>query len=285
MGKVTISAKGNEVALVIPQQAFKELGLDSNADYEIVKAKEGIWVLTACEKPVQEEKPAQEENPLDEKIFTLLKKKNLTDRVEKKFETFLSKEELVRFNELLKEGRIIAFRLSPKYKRAVYKTKEEIEKNAKMDSKTGSEAVGKKEIEKKDTEEKNVEEKSIGEKESECFNAKEKRPDEYTLEKDGFLVFKNAENAKILSVKLKKEIDDGEIRGIKSFDGFYYVVQNELYQKYRTGVLSAIKEKADGVAGITKQIRISKMLARVVCELLKDEGEIIEKRKDKFQAI
>ena len=59
----------------------------------------------------------------------------------------------------------------------------------------------------------------------------------------------------------------------------------ELYQKYRTNVLSAIKEKANGIAGIAEQIKISKMLARVVCELLKDEGEIIEKRKDNFQAI
>ncbi len=281
MGKVTVSAKGNEFSLIIPQNAFKELGLDENSSYELVKAKEGIWVLTTCEKPVQEKKPVQKENPLDKKIFAMLKKKNLTDRVEKRFETFLSKEELVRFNELLKESKIVAFKLSPKYKRAVYKTKEEIEKNVKMDSEaedTEKESSGK-------IEEKKIGEKRIGEKDSESFDAKEKRPDEYTLEKDGFLVFKNSQNAKILSVKLKKEIDDGKIRGIKSFDGFYYVVQNALYQKYRTDVILAIKEKAAGVAGIAERIGISKMLARVVCELLKDEGEIIEKRKNNFQAI
>ncbi len=276
MGKVIVSAKGNEYSLIIPQNAFKELNLDENSYYEITKAKEGIWILTVSEKSVQKE------NPLDEKIFTLLKKKNLTDRVEEKFETFLSKEELVRFNELLKEGTIIAFKLSPKYKRAVYKIREEIEKNTKMDSKV------KKETSKgKDTgiEGKKIEEKKLGEKDSESFETKEKRPDEYTLEKDGFLIFKNSQNAKILSVKLKKEIDDGKIRGIKSFDGFYYVVQNPVYQKYRTDVLSAIKEKAAGIAGIAEHIGISKMLARVVCELLKDEGEIIEKRKNNFQAI
>ena len=139
MGKVIVSAKGNEYSLIIPQNAFKELNLDENSYYEITKAKEGIWILTVSEKSVQKE------NPLDEKIFTLLKKKNLTDRVEEKFETFLSKEELVRFNELLKENKIVAFRLSPKYKRAVYKTKEEIEKNVKMDSEKGNKTNEKKE--------------------------------------------------------------------------------------------------------------------------------------------
>ena len=269
MKKITVSAKGNEFSLIIPQNMFKELDLDKNADYEITKAKEGSWVLTQSKKPVLKE------NPLDEKIFSLLKKKNLADRVEEKFETFLSKEELVRFNELLKEGKIVAFKLSPKYKRAVYKTREEIEKNVKMNSKAGN----------KTNEKKESKPISSGEKDSESFGVKEKRPDEYTLEKDGFIVFKNSQNAKILSVKLKKEIDDGEIRGIKSFDGFYYVVQNTLYQKYRADVVLAIKEKVAGVAGIAERIEISKMLARVVCELLKDEGEIIEKRKDNFQAI
>ncbi len=304
MGKITVSAKGDGFALLVPQQMFKELGLDQKACYELARAKEGIWVLVKEEKldeMKRREKPVAE-NPLDKKIFALLKKKDLKDRVEKRFETFLSKEALVRFGELLKEGKVIAFRLSPKYKRAVYKTREEIEKNVKMNGETGNEnsenenpkgenktgvgkVQGKKEPETIGTGKKEPETIGTGKKESESFNAKEKRPDEYTLEKDGFLVFKNAENAKILSIKLKKEIDDGKIRGIKSFDGFYYIVQNELYQKYRTGVLSAIKEKANGVAGIGEQIGISKMLAKVVCELLKYEGEIIEKRKDKFQTI
>ncbi len=297
MGKITVSEKGGDFALLVQQQEFKELGLDSKACYELVKAKKGIWVLVACENPVQKE------NPLDKKIFALLKKKNLKDRVEKRFETFLSTEELVRFNELLKEGGVVAFKLSPKYKMAVYKTREEIEKNVKMDFETGNEtsnktknetsgekiaegkSSGKKASEKKVVGKKESETVGTGKKESEFFEAKEKRPDQYTFEKDGFLVFKNAQNAKILSVKLKKEIDEGKIRGIKSFDGFYYVVENALYQRHRANVLSAIKEKAAGVAGIAEQIEISKMLARVVCELLKDEGEIIEKRKDNFQAI
>ena len=124
------------------------------------------------------------------------------------------------------------------------------------------------------------------EKQSESFDADEKRVDEYSLQKDGFLVFKNSENAKILSVKLREDIEGGKIQGIKGFDGFYYIAENDLYLKHRARVLDAIKsEKGILLEKIAEKAGISKMLAKVVCEFLKDEGEVIEKRKDSFQAI
>ncbi len=259
MVEVRVSAKGKELALLVQEKEFNQLGLDQDAAYEIVKARKGVWVLLEKEK--------ERENPLDMKIFGLLKGKDLKDRVEGKFERFLGKEELPRFKEMLMEGSIVAFRLSPKYKRAVYKTREEIEKNVKLGKRGKEQGIPAK-------------------KESESASAKEKRPDKYSLETDGFLVFKNRENAKILSAKFRNEIEGGKIRGIKSFDGFFYVVESPLYQKYRERALAMIKaEKGIGHAKIAEKIGISRTLARIVCELLKDDGEIIEKRKDQFQAI
>ena len=290
MGEVSVSAKGSDFALIVRQADFGRLGLDSNCGYELFRASDGIWVL------VKKEKMQVKENPLDARIFSLLREKDLNERVEKRFEKFLNKWEEARFRELLKEGRIVAFRLSPKYQRAVYKTREEIEKNIKVsrekgggqpepvpagraaESKaatggggSGSEGSGA---------------KACVEKQSESFDADEKRVDEYSLQKDGFLVFKNSENAKILSVKLREDIEGGKIQGIKGFDGFYYIAENDLYLKHRVRVLDAIKsEKGILLEKIAEKAGISKMLAKVVCEFLKDEGEVIEKRKDSFQAI
>ena len=284
MGELKFLAKGNDFALIVQQADFERLGLDKGCCYELFRASDGIWVL------VKKEKMQVKENPLDARIFSLLREKDLNERVEKRFEKFLSKGEEARFRELLKEGKIIAFKLSPKYQRAVYKTREEIEKNIKVSREKGSAqpksvsveraAKGKAEISE------GSEEKACAEKESESFDAEEKRVDEYSLQKDGFIVFKNSENAKILSVKLKEDIEGGKIRGIKGFDGFYYIAENDLYLKHRGKVLDAIKaEKGILLEKIAEKAGISKMLAKIVCEFLKDEGELIEKRKDSFQAI
>lgn len=291
MGEVSVSAKGGDFALVVRQADFEGLGLDSNAGYELFRASDGIWVLVKKQK-----KPVQE-NPLDARIFSLLREKDLNERVEKRFEKFLNKEETARFRELLKEGRIVAFRLSQKYQRAVYKTREEIEKNIKVSRQKGSgqpkavqaERAAEGNAAEGISEGRGAEgagEKAGAEKESESFDADEKRVDEYSLQKDGFLVFKNSENAKILSVKLKEDIEGGKIQGIKGFDGFYYIAESNLYLKHRAGVLDAIKsEKGILLEKIAEKAGISKMLAKVVCEFLKDEGEVIEKRKESFQAI
>lgn len=253
MGVVRVSSSDKGFALVLPKDLFQKLELDPAAEYELVKVRKGIWVLAASEKPLQKE------NLLDKRIFSLIAEKNLRDRVEGKFEKFLSKEELLCFKELLKQGRVVAFRLSPKYSKAVYKTREEAE---------------------------GAKEKPLQKKYSESSNAVEKPLEEYCLEKDGFTVCKNAVDAKILSEKLRRDIEEGRIRGIKSFDSFFYVMEEALYQKHRQKVLSLVKaEKGIGSEKISEKAGISKLLAKIVCEFLKEEGEIIEKRKDLFQAV
>jgi len=272
MGEIVVSKKDGDFALVVPQAVFNQAKLDPAAGYELVRVKKGIWVL------VQKEVQKPNENPLDAKILKMVKEKSLQERVEGKFEGLLEKEELARFKELLAEGKIVAFKLSPKYKKAVYKTKDDAEgKNPKgregakeKNLGTGEKAAG----------------KNLCIKESESFDAKEKRVDQYSFEKDGFLVFKNNTRAKHLSNQYKKEIEEGKIRGIKSFDGQFYIAENALYQKYRDKALAFVKvEKGIDSKKLAEKLGVSKILAKIVCEFLKEEGEIIEKRKDQFQAI
>ena len=254
MGKVAVSRKGSDFVLVIPQEMLGEFGIDQNAEFELFKAKPGIWVLVG-------EKAASEKSPVDLKILALLKEKGLKDRVEGMFERFLGKEEMPRFREMVKEGSIVEFKLSPKYKRAVYKTRQEAEENVKM-----------------------AENGKV--KKPEPGNGKEKPIEGYSLDQDGFLVCRENEKARLLSENLRKEIEEGKIRGIKSFDGFFYIAEESLYQKYKPKILGLIKEeKGIGIGKIAEKAGISKVLARVVCEFLKEEGDLIEKRKDQFQAI
>jgi hypothetical protein len=106
------------------------------------------------------------------------------------------------------------------------------------------------------------------------------------LEKEGFTVCKSPRDARILSEKFKEEIEKGEIKGIKGFDGLFYIIKGPLYEKHRKKVLETIQaNKEIGTEGIGQKTGVDRIVARIVCEFLKEEGEIIEKRKEKFQAI
>ena len=249
MGEIRVLAKGNEFALLIPQQLFSQLDLNPSAAYELVKAKKGIWVLV-------EKQPAAEkiESPVDKKIFAMLKQNRLQDRVEGKFEKLLNKEELQRFKEMLKEGSIVAFKLSEKYKRAIYKTRAEMEEEKKDGNQAGD----------------------AGNPAAACD----------VLEKSGFLLCKDEQMAREISQQLRKEIEDGNIKGIKGFDGFFYVIETQVYNKHRAKLLSLVNQrKSITVQQLAAEAGLSTALVKTACEFLKDEGEIIEKRHELMQAV
>ncbi|MDP2974481.1 MAG: hypothetical protein Q8N60_05500 [Candidatus Diapherotrites archaeon] len=246
MGEIRVLAKGNEFALLIPQQLFSQLDLNPGAAYELVKAKKGIWVLI--------EKEAVKENPIDKKIFAMLKQNRLQDRVEEKFEKLLNKEELQRFKEMLKEGSVVAFKLSDKYKKAVYKTRAEMEEEKKDGNQAGD----------------------AGNSAAACD----------VLEKNGFLLCKDEQSARAVSQQLRKEIEEGKIRGIKGFDGFFYVIETRVYNKHRAKLLSLVNQrKSITVQQLAAEAGLSTALVKTACEFLKDEGEIIEKRHELMQAV
>lgn len=244
---VSISTKENQFALLLSQEEFNLLGLDPGKEYELHKAKPGIWVLT--EKAAAEKKPAAElkESALDAKIFWLIKSKPLTARVEGKFEKLLNREEAKRLQHMVQEGKVVKFKLSPKYKKAVYKIAE------------------------------------AEKKESEDPDAAKKDIEQYEMQRDGFMVCLNEERAKRISEEMRKQIEEGSIKGIKSFEGYFYIIENGLYNKYREKVLRVIKEEKNVSLQKLKELAgISQTLAKIACEFLKDEGEIIEKRKEQY---
>ncbi len=266
MGEITISTKGNQFALLVSQRLFNELELNPDANYELLKAKKGVWVL------IEKAREGKEAKPIDKRIYSLLKQKSLKEKVEGKFERFLNREEQKRFREMLQEGSIVAFKLSEKYKKAIYKTREEIEKEQQA-------GKGQKEEQKAGEEIKEEQRGSKGQ-------GKEKPIEQYTLEKEGFLVCKNEQRVRKICQELQKEIKEGQIKGIKSFDGFFYVIESKLYNKHRNKVLSTIGgNKSITMQELAAKTGLSTLLAKIVCEFLKDEGEIIEKRKDLLQAV
>ncbi len=268
--------KDKHTVLILSEQESRDSGIELNKEYELVNAKKGIWLMVetgnaketqpkpAEEKPVEKEeqkakpKKSPREVELEAKIVEMIDSLPLGERVEGKFEEKLSEEEKPVFEAMIKESQVVAFRLSNKYKKAVYKLAAE---------KAGAA-------------------KDSGVKDAERTGAPEKKIEEYSLEKDGIMVIKNEQRAKSISARLSKEIKEGKIKGIRGFDGVFYVVEEELYKKYRELALKELRVKEKlALNDIAQKIGVSKTLARIVCEFLKDEGEIIEKSKETYQFI
>jgi DNA-binding HxlR family transcriptional regulator len=242
-----LKVKTKNGELLIP---LRKLGFKEDLEFEIIKINDNVFVASG-EKILKKEL-----NQVDEKIFSLLRFKKLNERVEGKFEKFLNKKELERFKELLKEGVIEKFKLSSKYKKAVYRLKEK---------------------------EKKREEKKI-----EKFDVKKQGSsiEEYSLEKNGFLIVKNEVRAKKLSEELKDRVKNGSIKGTKSFEGFYYIIETELYNKFADLFLREMSvKKTQNAEELSKKLNVCKELVKIVAEFLKEEGELIEKRRELYELV
>ncbi len=254
MVKAIESGKG--IALMFSEEEVRKLGLKLDAKYEVNKAKENLYVLTAVEPS------------MDEQIISLVHETPFKNRVEGVFEKTLDKDALKRFKEMVEEGKIIKFKLSEKYKKPIYKTLEEvkgkpIEKTESFPPKTSS----------------------VKEFEMPKLEAEEDM-ENYSLEKHGFIASKNGERIRQLSHDLRTEFEERELKGIKSFEGTYYLIKTQLYNSVKEKVLKELKEKKESkLENLIQKLQLNPELIKMTCEFLKEEGELIEKQKNLFKYV
>ena len=242
-------------ALILSEKEFNELGFDPGREYEFVKAKNGLWiVLDKGPKPSAN----AEETELEKKLLELVRKKSLSERVEGKFEKYLNNKELAHFRGMLAAKKIVLFKLNESYKHGVYKLPEEVE--AKKVPAAQLTAVS--------------------------SPATEKKPEEYSLDKDGFMVCKNHFEGLKAQQGMEARIKAGEVRGLKTFEGEVYFVRTDVLVLHRKKFLDYLAaKKLTGLDNAAKDLNISKTLIRVIAAFLDDEGELIEKRKGLYQIV
>lgn len=233
--------------------------LKDSKELEIIPNKKGIFLLIdKSNNEIKEEKEIMKKEDVEEelkiKLINKIKSKKLSDLVEGKFEETLSTKEVETLKQLLEEKRVIIFKLSDSYKKGVYKINSEENKETVYDS--------------------------------EKFTTDKKHAPDYNLEKDGFLATTNLERAKILSAEHKERIEDGELRGIKSFEGTYYLIDNDLLTNYTNKVINEFnKTQKIELVNLAQNLDASIELIKIVIEFLKEDGEIIERKKGTYQYI
>jgi hypothetical protein len=252
--------------VALSSEELKLLG--EGKEYELIPNQKGVFLLIEKQivaknegKQVCVSVPMHEElvNPLEEEkeqVLGLIKKGKLSELVEGKFEELLNDSQKKALTELIKEGEIFIFKLNESYKRGVYRVKEEEENENRT------------------------------KKDSEDFNAVEKSLEEYNLDNDGFLAVKNTDKARSISYEYEGMIKEGLLKGIRAFDGTYYLLQTNLLKNGITKIANAFNgAKSLTIEELAQKINYSKILTRIVCEFLKEEGEILEKRKGQYAYI
>ena len=229
--------------------------LEGITDLELIPEKKGVFLMIDKKISVEKEGaqicvsvPLIEEH---EEVIGLIKKGKLSELVEGKFEQKLNEKQKKALQELIASKKVFLFKLNDSYKKGVYRIREQTER-----------------------------------KDSEKFVAEKKVLPDYNLEVDGFIATVNTERAKALSSEYRERIEKNELKGIKSFEGIYYLIETSLIDKYLEKILRILKEKKEvELEEIAKKENFSTELAKIIIEFLKDEGEILEKRKGKYKFI
>lgn len=183
------------------------------------------------------------------KIATLLNDKNLTfqDKVEGSFETLLNKEDLSVFKEMLLNKEIEIFKLSDKYKKGVYQM--------------------------------------VSFNKPSSLPSKEQAADFSFFDTEKYIILSKPEDAKQFSSSYEAQIKAGDILGIKSFDGNYYVINKLLFTKIRDVIFSLNLKDSFSIDFLIEKTTFQKQALKVTIEILKEEGLIIEKRKETYQLL
>jgi len=231
---------GNTLSLPLNEQEAKALELEAGKDYEIIKARKGLYVL--LDSKIMEEEFFTK---VDEKIYAMLEKSAIQDRVEEKFESFLNHLELSRFDKMLKDGKVEKFKASEKYKKAVYRL-------------SGSEVPP----------------------------AQEKHAVQVQGAKGLFVNVKTEQQARELNDRHWKELKEGALKGLKDFDNNYYLIDSEMLAQSEEKVLNALKQmKAAGLEELSARTGIAAEMLKGVCAFLKEDGEILERKKGTYSYI
>lgn len=235
------------------------LGLPSKGTVEISPIQEKEWLISLStgqtdlhsKNPVPSAAPL---SPIQQKVLRLLKTHKIPDLIEGRFERLLSGEELDAFNELRSRGKVEVIKTNPKFEKGIYREVREGETpRANLPPSLTRAPIP------------------------------DKSAEEYSLVQDGFMVLRSDGAAKAASFDLAERIKAGEIKGIKSFDGFYYIIENSLLEKHTPRIISVLREKKMlDIGELSTHSGTPVVLARIALEFAKEEGIVIEKKKNIF---
>jgi hypothetical protein len=107
------------------------------------------------------------------------------------------------------------------------------------------------------------------------------------MNKEGFIVAENDNEAKMLSESLSQKIKAGQILGIKGFDSKYYIFTSDFFNK-STDKISNCFSKNNGKCSLKDMSEITGLndnVCKGILMFLLEKGDIIEKSNSTYQML
>jgi biotin operon repressor len=108
---------------------------------------------------------------------------------------------------------------------------------------------------------------------------------EKILEAKGYMVVEYENEAKRVSQLLERKIKNGEIFGIRGFDKKFYILSRQFYSTFYPRIVKAIAGKQSSASDIAESLKLSEPACIALLQMMKENGEIIEKRKGAYELV
>ncbi len=241
------------LSLEIPRGIAESLGLREGQRFEVVPVKEDVLVIVL--KEVQTKRGSKTKIDLSDEEIQLLKKLNsirFSDRTGDNMQKRLDKKELKVLDGLVKRGVVLHI------------------KHGKYSSHGGVYSISREYF------------KAI----NEMVSTKRETPDRIRvlldgLAKNGFIILDDQGLAEEFALALSSEMRDGDVTAIKTFDKKIVFVSSELVNKLGDRVVDILKrsKRGMGIQTIASKLGADPDAIRAVIEILREAGDILEKRK------
>jgi hypothetical protein len=107
------------------------------------------------------------------------------------------------------------------------------------------------------------------------------------MNKEGFIVAQNDNEAKMLSESLSQKIKSGKVLGIKGFDSQYYIFTSDFFDKANSKISNCFS-KNNGKCSLKEMCEITGLNDKVckgIMMFLLEKGDIIEKSNSTYQML
>ncbi len=260
--KTSLLKKDGKVYIQLPEEF---LSLDSA---EFFKLRDGYYLLTI---PLESTKKDEKQKLRDKFQVLSNEEKNVLRRLLSiKFhnrtpayvEKILSQEEKNVLNELLDKNFINIFK-SKKYPNGVYN----------INDKIYSVLYGK--------------EVSASQSSQPTPSVKKERENPQgslaLLESKGYIIGTSKDLSEI-GAKYKDEIKSGRIKGLKGFDGKFYIAKAEYVERLSPLIIKQL-DREKSIEEIASNLHVESDAVRTVLHILAEAGDVIEKRRGIYAAI
>jgi hypothetical protein len=106
----------------------------------------------------------------------------------------------------------------------------------------------------------------------------------YDLQKlgdEGYLILENEAEARDISQRIKRELEDRTLLAMRGFDNKYYLIVREFYEKISKKILDAIQGPTT-LKDLTGKTSLREDLCRCIIEFLREDGLVLEKSDNTY---